>query len=222
MNLQANIAKAETHRPEDEPCALEAAGLECIRNDLILFSDLNFNLYPGETLQIHGANGSGKTSLLRILSGLALPTAGCVKWNGKNTQDSQADYLRDVNYIGHKNGIKSGLTPLENLVAAQALAVPRQDISPLQALEQMAIAELADIPVDKLSSGQRRRVALSRLLITPACLWILDEPFTALDKTGKQLVNTMLKTHVQEQGITIIVAHDHIDIPEQQLAMIQL
>ena len=137
----------------------------------------------------------------------------CIKWSNsvapllKFNEQYYANFMTSSHTINNE-GIRGDL--------------PASLFNTMKSQVEMAIAELADIPVDKLSSGQRRRVALSRLLITPARLWILDEPFTALDEMGKQLVNKMLKTHVQEQGMNIIVAHEHVDIPERQLARIQL
>lgn len=222
MNFQTSIDKNASGQPVGIMHSLEAIGLECIRNDLTLFSNLDFHIEAGEILQVQGANGSGKTSLLRILCGLALPNAGEVCWIGSNIQDIRSGYLRELNYIGHSNGIKAELNPLENIIAYQALTVQRNNISPLQALEQMGIAELKDIPVRKLSSGQRRRVALSRLLTTQASLWILDEPFTALDTSGKQLTHQLIENHTQDKGITVIVTHEDLNMPVNKIKKLVL
>lgn len=191
---------------------LVAEGLSCLRNDQLLFEGININLLSGEVLQVAGANGSGKTSLLRILSGLALPEEGNISWNGEAIQDVRSKYVQDMHYIGHTNGIKVELTPVENLVIAQALTIPRQGFSCEDALAQLEIEELADIPVRKLSSGQRRRVALSVLLITQARLWILDEPFTSLDDSGRLVVKQMIEAHACTGGLTVIVTHEPLDL----------
>ena len=143
---------------------LRAERLECIRNDMQLFSGLDFQLTVGQLLQVVGPNGSGKTSLLRIICGLALPHDGTVYWNDKDIQQFNGEFLREVSYVGYQNGIKVELSPLENLNIAQVLKVTRDEISPTQVLKQFGLQGYEDIPVRKLSSGQRRRVALSRLL----------------------------------------------------------
>ncbi len=222
MNSHVSSEKITLNKSDNIVHSLEAIRLECTRNDLILFSNLDFHIEAGEILQVHGANGSGKTSLLRILCGLALPNAGEVFWIGSNIQDLRSGYLRELNYIGHSNGIKAELTPLENIIAIQALTVQQNNISHLQALEQMGIVEFKDIPVRKLSSGQRRRVALSRLLVTQASLWILDEPFTALDESGKQLTHQLIEKHTQDKGITVIVTHEDLNIPENKIKKLVL
>ncbi len=192
---------------------LVAEDLSCLRNDQLLFEGININLLSGEVLQVAGANGSGKTSLLRILSGLALPEEGNISWNGEAIQYVRSKYVQDMHYIGHTNGIKAELTPLENLVIAQALTIPRQGFSCEDALAQMEIEDLADIPVRKLSSGQRRRVALSVLLITQARLWILDEPFTSLDGSSRLVVKQMIEAHACTGGLTVIVTHEPLELP---------
>lgn len=202
--------------------AFEAVGLKCIRNEQILFKDLGFRLCSGEVLQVEGPNGSGKTSLLRILCGLVLPDAGEVAWNGRAIMDIQFEFAKEVNYIGHSNGIKSELTPLENLAVAKSLTLARKEISLAGVLTQMCLSGLADIPVRKLSSGQCRRVALSRLLISQARLWILDEPFTTLDDNGRQLVQELIVAHTEAGGIAIIVTHEPIKLPKHKLNKITL
>jgi len=193
--------------------SLFAEGLSCLRNEQLLFKEINFNLSSGEVLQIEGTNGSGKTSLLRILCGLAIPEEGKVSWNNQDIQDTRSQYLQDMHYIGHANGIKAELTPIENLVVAQSLTNTIGASSCRDALAQMEIEELADVPVRKLSSGQRRRVALSRLLISEARLWLVDEPFTSLDDGGRLLVKKMFETHASAGGLAVIVTHDSLELP---------
>ena len=193
--------------------SLFAEGLSCLRNEDLLFEEISFKLSSGEVLQIEGTNGSGKTSLLRILCGLALPEEGKVSWNNQDIQDIRSEYARDMHYIGHTNGIKAELTPLENLVVAQSLTIPHGGCSCIDALDQMGIEELADVPIRKLSSGQRRRVALSRLLISGARLWLMDEPFTSLDDSSRLLVKQMIETHANTGGLAVIVTHDPLELP---------
>ncbi len=218
MNFQSD----NNSQPAGNQHSITASGLECIRNDLTLFSNLEITVNAGEILQVDGANGSGKTSLLRIICGLAQPHAGNVFWNGSDINTLGADYLKEINYVGHNNGIKSELTPLENLNIAMALKTETNNFTPLNVLEHMGIITLKDTPVAKLSSGQRRRVALARLLISQTSLWILDEPFTALDETGKDLVQKMIENHTENLGIVIVVTHENLRISENKIKKINL
>ena len=191
---------------------LKAEGLECIRNDMVLFQNLSLAVASGEVLQIKGPNGCGKTSLLRILCGLALPNDGAVYWNDKDIREYNGEYVQHVNYVGHYNGIKVELTPSENLHVSNALSTTRNGSSPEQALQQFGLYGYEDTPVRKLSSGQKRRVALARLLLTHAHLWILDEPFTSVDDAGRKFIADVLKSHMDAGGILILVSHEPVSI----------
>jgi len=198
-----------------------ANGLESIRNDITLFSGLNFRLNSGEILQVQGPNGSGKTSLIRILCGLVLADKGDIFWNEKNIHENRHEFLKETTYIGHINGIKTELTPIENINITRALAVAN-NVSAIDALEKVDLAEYENIPAQKLSSGQRRRLALTRLLITQAKLWILDEPLTSLDDAGKQLVKNMIAGHAASGGITVLSTHEPVDIDQIKMIKINL
>lgn len=212
MDLATNKTEALMNQQGIENNSLFAEGLSCLRNEELLFGEISFKLSSGEVLQIKGANGSGKTSLLRILCGLALPEEGKVSWNNQDIQDIRSQYAQDMHYVGHTNGIKAELTPIENLVVAQSLTIPRGGCSCEDALAQIGIEELADVPVRKLSSGQRRRVALSSLLISGAHLWLMDEPFTSLDDSSRLLVKQMIETHANTGGLAVIVTHDPLEL----------
>ena len=177
---------------------LRGENLECVRNDIILFSGLSVAVNDGEVLQVKGPNGCGKTSLLRILCGLAIPNEGAVYWNDRDIREYNGEYVEHISYVGHQNGTKKELTPSENLRVSTALSYLSNGTTPEQALEQFGLYGYEDTPVGKLSSGQQRRVALSRLLLTRANLWILDEPFTSVDDAG---------------GMLILVSHEPVQIP---------
>lgn len=193
--------------------SLTVEGLACRRAGRTLFRDVCFTLNPGAVLQIEGHNGSGKTTLLRTLCGLTRPAAGRVCWAGEEIRDNFAAYAMELNYVGHYAGIKEELTPLENLAFATALGGGTGRILPEQALQRLGLPlECEDIPCRKLSAGQRRRVALARLLLSPGRLWILDEPFTALDVAGRGVVEALLREHVAQGGMAVVTSHHVVDL----------
>ncbi len=186
---------------------LSTVNLECIRGDRILFSGLNITIPPGKILQIEGRNGCGKTSLLRLLCGVMMPNEGNILWNGTDILEDRSEYYADAAYLGHHNGIKGELTALENLHFAQALSASKSDEDLFKILARLSLRGYEDIPCRHLSAGQNRRVALARLLATEAKVWILDEPFTALDRKGIQLVEEIFESHVSTGGIIILTTH---------------
>jgi heme exporter protein A len=186
---------------------LEAAALECERSGRTLFRALSFALRAGEALRVAGANGSGKTSLLRILCGLAAPAAGEVRWRGTPIRALQEDYARELVYLGHAPAVKGDLTAAENLSIActlAGLAVKPADVA--AALERFGLPG-RDLPVRKLSQGQRRRAALARLCLSRAPLWLLDEPFSSLDADGIGLLHGLFLEHLEQQGAIVFTTH---------------
>ncbi|MDH5388390.1 MAG: cytochrome c biogenesis heme-transporting ATPase CcmA [Gammaproteobacteria bacterium] len=193
---------------------LETRQLECVRDDRLLFRDLSINLSEGEILQVEGANGSGKTSLLRILCGLRLAEAGQVLWQGEDVSDVREDYYASMIYIGHLPCIKGDLTTLENI---RSLLDTRSQSAPIEeidaALTKVGLSGFDDVPSKALSSGQRRRILLAFLLLSKTRLWILDEPLTALDVQGVALVESMLMEHREAGGSAIFTTHHGMQLP---------
>lgn len=207
-----------THPPVDlsmsgTPAVLEALNLECSRGESLLFERLSFGVAAGEVLQVEGANGSGKTSLLRILAGLSAPGDGEVRWRGEDIAGRRAAFFAEVAYLGHHLGLKAELTVIENLRMAFALrGIPHAPERLDRALAAVGLADRADLPVRALSAGQRQRVALARLVSSGAALWILDEPFTALDVSGIALVQTLLERHGASGGLAVLTSHQPLEI----------
>lgn len=186
---------------------LEAVALSCERDWRLLFERLDLQVAEGQMLQIAGPNGSGKTSLLRLLSGLMQPTGGEVRLNGRNLESQRDELARNLLWIGHAAGIKGLLTPEENLTWLCALHQPATREAIWQALEAVGLRGFEDVPCHTLSAGQQRRVALARLYLAPPPLWILDEPFTALDKHGVAQLEHHLATHCEQGGMVVLTTH---------------
>lgn len=194
------------------PPVFAAVDLRCVRGDRELFSGLSFEMRPGDILHISGANGSGKTSLLRILAGLHDPEGGDVLWGGYSIRQARAPFLRNLQYVGHLGGIKTELSPLENMRCFAALALQPAQVVTESIIERLGLAGFEHEPAYRLSSGQRRRIALSRLMLNPARLWILDEPFTALDARGCELLVQMVDAQLQGGGMVAFASHSHTDL----------
>ncbi|MBE7928603.1 cytochrome c biogenesis heme-transporting ATPase CcmA [Pseudomonas saudiphocaensis] len=186
---------------------LEAVALSCERDWRLLFERLDLQVAKGQMLQIAGPNGSGKTSLLRLLSGLMQPTAGEVRLQGRNLESQRDELARNLLWIGHAAGIKGLLTPEENLTWLCALHQPANRDAIWQALEAVGLRGFEDVPCHTLSAGQQRRVGLARLYLSPPPLWILDEPFTALDKHGVAQLERHLAAHCEQGGMVVLTTH---------------
>ena len=186
---------------------LEAVALACERDWRLLFDKLDLRLAAGEMLQISGPNGSGKTSLLRLLCGLMQPTAGQVLLNGQPLEAQRSELARNLLWIGHAAGIKGLLTAEENLTWLCALHQPASRDAIWQALAAVGLRGFEDVPCHTLSAGQQRRVGLARLYLSPAPLWVLDEPFTALDKHGVAQLEHHLARHCQQGGLVVLTTH---------------
>ena len=186
---------------------LQTVALACERDLRLLFENLDLRLASGEMMQISGPNGSGKTSLLRLLSGLMQPTAGQVLLNGQPLNEQRGELARNLLWIGHAAGIKDLLTPEENLSWLCALHHPASREAIWQALAAVGLRGFEDVPCHTLSAGQRRRVALARLYLDSPPLWILDEPFTALDKQGVAQLEEHLAGHCERGGMVVLTTH---------------
>ena len=207
-----------------ESLSLEAVDLHCVRGERTLFNGLGFTLRAGTLLRIAGANGSGKTSLLRIVCGLLEPTGGEVRWAGENIRRLEEEFWRQLVYVGHANAIKDDLTAAENLRVACTLAgvlVQREQIG--EALRRLGLAGCEDLPARVLSQGQRRRVALARLpLCESAPLWLLDEPLAALDAMATRTVESLIEAHLARGGIAMYSTHHETRVVAEKHLRIDL
>jgi heme exporter protein A len=201
---------------------LEAASVDCERGGKVLFRALSFTLRGGELLRIAGANGRGKTSLLRILCGLALPDSGEVRWQGGAIRQLREEYSRQLIFIGHASALKDELTAEENLRIACTLAGMRvPDTSIQESLKRFGVDEKS--PVKQLSQGQRRRAVLARLLLGESIpLWLLDEPFAALDASASKLAENLIAQHVARGCAVIYTTHQEANIPAAAARVVDL
>jgi len=190
----------------------EVSGLRCERDERLLFSDLAFAVSAGDVLQIEGPNGSGKTTLLRVLSGLSQQFDGELRWCGEPMSRAKLAFRADLFYLGHAPAVKALLTPLENLRWSASGEIHAQQ-SMMDALKEVGLYGYEDVPCFSLSAGQQRRVALARLYLTTARLWILDEPFTAIDKSGVSALEWHISTHAQRGGGVILTTHHTLQLP---------
>jgi heme exporter protein A len=174
-------------------------------------------------IELRGANGSGKTSLLRIISGLAAPAGGEVRWQGKNIRRLGEEYSGVLAYLAHQNGVKNELTAIENLRIANGVAgnaLSKQEVHSI--LDQVGLSRQQNLPVHALSAGQRRRVALARLLTSKATLWILDEVLTSLDDAAIKLSGQFIADHLTKGGIAIIATHQELNLSAERVQRIDL
>lgn len=191
---------------------LQAVDLECERGDRLLFRNLDFAIVPGTLTRVEGPNGSGKTTLLRILAGLNDSFSGQVLWRGRARDRQREVFARNTLYLGHRPGIKSLLTPMENLQALLAGRgrTPASDL--VRALEGVGLGPWQAVPCQALSAGQKRRVALARLLLSDEPLWLLDEAFTALDVEAVRGLEALLAERVRAGGAVVLTTHHEPDL----------
>ncbi|HET7921180.1 MAG TPA: cytochrome c biogenesis heme-transporting ATPase CcmA [Gammaproteobacteria bacterium] len=200
---------------------LSVEALEIWRGERQLCRNLSFELGEGEALRLAGANGAGKTSLMRVLAGLASPETGQVRWNGRQLADS-TEFRRALAYLGHANGLKSNLSPSENLAAQTAMSQPASPPAIHAALGRLGLEACMHQPCGSLSMGQQRRTALARLLLADAALWLLDEPLTALDAAGAAVLTSLLHEHLTHGGLVVFATHQSLETGTPRVREIML
>lgn len=199
-----------TRRGMTPPSKLVVEGLSCRRGHRELFSGLQFSLWPGQALQVTGENGAGKTTLLKTLCGLRRPAAGRVFWGDTDIHAQPDPFGQALLYIGHDNALNPDLTPFENLAMLQRLSDGQGELA--AALAEMGLHRGMRRPCRALSAGQRRRVALARLRLGNAPLWILDEPAAALDVTARELLAGIVSAHVTGGGMVVYTTHEPLPL----------
>ncbi|WP_099609709.1 cytochrome c biogenesis heme-transporting ATPase CcmA [Vibrio coralliilyticus] len=203
---------------------LEVSQLTAIRDERILFESLSFTINSGELVQIEGRNGTGKTTLLRIATGLGDRDSGEIFWNGENIESNRDAYHQDLLFLGHQTGVKRELTAYENLRFYLNIhsrkPVDKETI--YSALMKVGLVGREDVPVAQLSAGQQRRVALARLWLSDHKLWILDEPLTAIDKQGVKVLESLFLSHAEDGGIVILTTHQDMFADNRKLRKIKL
>lgn len=213
---------------------LSVANLSCVRDERVLFDELNFTISGGELVQIEGPNGAGKTTLLRIIAGLGHSDSGEVQWCNESIAVAREDYHQSLLFLGHQTGVKRELTAFENLAFFQAMHTCQQgsdlkgtpqvsgDDALWQALAHVGLAGREDISAGQLSAGQQRRVALARLWLSNHKLWVLDEPLTAIDKQGVKVLEALFLSHAERGGMVLLTTHQDMFVDSDRLRKIKL
>ncbi|MCL9774519.1 cytochrome c biogenesis heme-transporting ATPase CcmA [Vibrio methylphosphonaticus] len=202
---------------------LEVINLTAIRDERVLFENLSFSLQTGDLVQIEGRNGTGKTTLMRIVAGLGDREDGEIRWNSETIESNREEYHQNLLFLGHQTGVKRELTAFENLTFYQSIHAPNTTPEQIfHALMQVGLAGREDVPVAQLSAGQQRRVALARLWLSEQLLWILDEPLTAIDKQGVKVLEALFLAHANKGGIVMLTTHQDMFNENPKLKKIKL
>jgi heme exporter protein A len=192
------------------------SNLSCSRGEKRLFSGVSFALQPGQWLHLEGDNGVGKTSLLRLACGLSALEQGEIQWQGQPVSQNSDEFRANLAYLGHQLALKEDLTPLENLRADAAIAGRALSLADAKsALVQLGLKGREHLPVRVLSQGQKRRTALARLWVSSAKLWILDEPFVALDNAAQNVLSEVINSHLLKQGMVLLTSHQAVSLAGQ-------
>jgi len=205
------------------PSSLTFSNLGCAKGGRQLFVNVNCTLGAGQWLYVTGANGVGKTSLLRMVCGLASIESGDILWNGQSIQRQHELYRQDLCYLGHLNALQESMTVIENLMFSAALGGIAPNTSQTRdVLARFGLRGRSQQLVRHLSQGQKRRVALSRLALSPARLWVLDEPYVAMDEAGIQMLADLIAAHLNQGGLAVLTSHQRVavgNIPAQTLEL---
>ena len=212
---------------QSEAPLMEAKSLLCERDDRVLFEELSFAITAGDITQVEGPNGSGKTTLIRILCGLSSVYEGQLFWRGRPMSECREQFCQQHIYFGHLTGIKAPLSAEENLrwmaqCRGSSLKGLALDNAVDQALAKVGLHGFEDAPVYTLSAGQKRRVALARLFLEPVALWVLDEPFTAIDRNGVAELESIIEQHAKQGGAVVLTTHHELSIDPSHLKVIRL
>ena len=202
--------------PTSQPLGplLEARDLTCVRGDRRLFSGVGFSMTAGDCLHVRGENGVGKTSLLRLLTGLSKPESGEVLWNSKSITQESSAFHRELLFLGHRDALKDELSALENLQMYAALDDIKLSLEDaLAALARFGLRGRENLPIHCLSAGQKRRVLMARMLTRNARLWILDEPFNALDVHAIDQLEALIAEHLAKGGMLVLTSHQAVKLP---------
>jgi heme exporter protein A len=201
---------------------LKATNLHLWRGERHVLRGVSFEIDAGEALHVSGPNGAGKTSLLRVVCGLLQAEEGEVHWNGVPTRSANSAYLGSLAYLAHDAALKGDLTALENLRFSVGLKRALTDGEAHAVLADLGVEACAQLPCRVLSAGQRRRVALGRILLSDARLWVLDEPFTNLDSASSAHVAEKLAQHLARGGLALVAAHRGLDLPDRAIRRLEL